>query len=122
MVLNFYGKNVDPAILAKDSMANGYRVCGGGTAAGFFSHIAAKYSLKYSAVSWSGIASSLKSGRPVIAAMNDTIFSSGGHYIVLTGISSDGKIMINDPGPRDVTVATAGQVQAALKHAHLIFP
>lgn len=122
MVLNFYGKNVDPAILAKDSMANGYRVCGGGTAAGFFSHIAAKYSLKYSAVSWSGIASSLKSGRPVIAAMDDTIFSSGGHYIVLTGISSDGKIMINDPGPRDVTVATAGQVQAALKHAHLIFP
>ena len=34
----------------------------------------------------------LRAGHPVIAAVRD-----GGHYVVLTGVNSDGSIAINDP-------------------------
>ena len=39
----------------------------------------------------------LKDGHPVIASMGPGTFTSGGHLIVLRGITSDGKILVNDP-------------------------
>lgn len=42
--------------------------------------------------------SALKEGKIVIALMEGTsLFTSGQHFIVWTGINEDGKIMINDP-------------------------
>lgn len=38
----------------------------------------------------------LKEGKPVIALMGKSIFTSGGHYILLTGYSN-GKYSLNDP-------------------------
>ena len=39
----------------------------------------------------------LRSGKPVIAHMGPGIFTSQGHYIVLRGVTEDGKILVNDP-------------------------
>ena len=53
--------------------------------------------------SWVGkdgqkIVNALKSGHPVIAHMGPGIFTKAGHYIVLRGVTKDGKILVNDPG------------------------
>lgn len=47
--------------------------------------------------SWNEVVDSLKEGCVVIAnVQDDTIFTTGGHYIVYYGITDDGKILIND--------------------------
>ncbi|WP_234121521.1 C39 family peptidase [Clostridium hydrogenum] len=43
--------------------------------------------------------SALKEGYPVIASMHAGHFTKGGHFIVLTGVDSDGQVLINDPNP-----------------------
>lgn len=43
------------------------------------------------------ILSALQSGYPVIAHMGPGIFTKNGHYIVLRGVTADGKILVNDP-------------------------
>ena len=52
--------------------------------------------------SWVGkdgekIVKALTSGYPVIAHMGPGVFTKGGHYIVLRGVTKDGKILVNDP-------------------------
>ena len=39
----------------------------------------------------------LSTGKPVIASMKKGTFTRGGHFIVLRGITEDGKILVNDP-------------------------
>jgi|GEM_PF-2872007 len=41
----------------------------------------------------------LKEGYPVVASMHAGHFTGGGHFIVLTGVDSDGQVLINDPNP-----------------------
>lgn len=43
------------------------------------------------------ITAALRSGYPVIAHMGEGLFTSEGHYIVLRGVTEDGKILVNDP-------------------------
>ena len=43
------------------------------------------------------ILQALRAGKPVIAHMGPGIFTSQGHYIVLRGVTEDGKILVNDP-------------------------
>lgn len=42
------------------------------------------------------ILSALKNGEPIIASMRRGDFTSTGHYIVLTGVTDEGKILVND--------------------------
>lgn len=58
--------------------------------------------------SWTGkngekIVAALKSGHPVIAHMGPGIFTNYGHYIVLKGVTDDGKILVNDPNSKSRT-------------------
>lgn len=39
----------------------------------------------------------LSKGNPVIASMGKGTFTKGGHFIVLTGVTENGKIKVNDP-------------------------
>lgn len=47
--------------------------------------------------SWKTVMEALENGQVVIALQGEGLFTSGGHYIVLTGLTEDGKIMVNDP-------------------------
>lgn len=47
------------------------------------------------------ITEALQAGHPVIAHMGPGIFTTGGHYIVLRGITEDGHVLVNDPGNRN---------------------
>ena len=51
----------------------------------------------------SKIIDALKSGHPVIAHMGPGIFTKHGHYIVLKGVTDDGKILVNDPNSKSRT-------------------
>ena len=47
---------------------------------------------------WEDVVTALENGSVVIAnVQSDTIFTSGGHFIVYYSITDDGKILINDP-------------------------
>lgn len=39
----------------------------------------------------------LSSGKLVISSQSPGLFTNGGHYIVLTGLDSNGKVYVNDP-------------------------
>lgn len=43
------------------------------------------------------VVQALKENHPVMSSQRGGIFTSGGHLIVLRGITSDGKILVNDP-------------------------
>ena len=47
--------------------------------------------------SWSKVKDALANGQVVVALQGRGLFTGGGHYIVLTGLTEDGKIMVNDP-------------------------
>lgn len=45
-----------------------------------------------------GVEEALRNGQPVISnQVAGSIFTNGGHYIVLTGMTDDGHVMVNDP-------------------------
>lgn len=43
----------------------------------------------------------LSQGCPVISSQGPGLFTSGGHFIVLRGITSSGKVLVNDPNDND---------------------
>lgn len=99
MVVSYLTKN---AVLPDDIVnyvGNKYYVSGQGSSWSIFSAVATHYQLNYSDLGMNkdSIISSLKSGRPVIASMGPGQFTKGGHFIVLRGITSDGKVLVNDP-------------------------
>ena len=44
-----------------------------------------------------GIVDALSSGKLVVAIMSKGHFTNGGHFIVLRGVTSGGKILVADP-------------------------
>lgn len=43
------------------------------------------------------VLSALSEGRPVISSQDPGLFTKGGHFIVLRGITANGKVLVNDP-------------------------
>ena len=46
---------------------------------------------------WSKVETALKNGQPVVSIQSTGLFTGGGHFIVLTGMTEDGKVLVNDP-------------------------
>ena len=104
MVLTYLtGETVDPPTAASYSLKHGYRWEGQGTAWEYFPAIAKEYGINCNSFgpSASKIKSELASGKTMIMSMGPGNFTKGGHYIVLKGITSDGKIIVADPASRD---------------------
>jgi hypothetical protein len=93
------GKKVTPVDTANWSLRNGHRVKGNGTAWSFFGAIAPQYgvSCQQMGVSKSNIIDNLKAGKMLIMSMGPGHFTKGGHFIVLRGITEDGRIIVADP-------------------------
>ena len=52
---------------------------------------------------WDLVKAALENGQVVVSLQRAGRFTSGGHFIVLTGINEEGRIMVNDPNGRNWT-------------------
>lgn len=82
---------------------NSYYVPGQGTSWNFFGEAAAHYGIGpvTTTTSPEAVLRALQEGRPVISSQGPGLFTSGGHYIVLRGITAEGKILVNDPNDNE---------------------
>jgi hypothetical protein len=51
--------------------------------------------------SWDKVMEALENGQLVVCLQRKGRFTGGGHFILLTGITEDGKIIVNDPNGRN---------------------
>lgn len=89
----------DPAWMASYSEINGYWVDGVGTSWELMGKGAEELGLTSERLplQWEMIQSRLNRGNPVICSMKPGDFTYKGHFIVLTGISKEGKVTLCDP-------------------------
>jgi len=80
------------------SAKNGYLVEGVGSSWSLMTKGAANFGLKGKELplSENSIITTLKKGQPIIASMGPGTFTTSGHFIVLTGVDSNNKIIVND--------------------------
>ena len=78
---------------------NRYYVNGAGTSWSIFAPAATQWGVKCTNIgkSQNSMVEALGNGKIIIASMGPGTFTKGGHFIVLTGITEDGKIKVNDP-------------------------
>lgn len=88
----------DPVELAQWSVANGHRCEGNGSYHSLIPAAAAAYGLTCEKnLDAQGIVDALSSGKLVVVIMSKGHFTKGGHFIVLRGVTSEGKILVADP-------------------------
>lgn len=81
-----------------------------------------------STTSSSKMVEALRNNQPVMSSQKAGLFTSGGHLIVLRGITSDGKILVNDPNKSNAVGKkyntrkfSVSEIQASNKR-YFIFP
>lgn len=92
------GEAHDPVKLARWSVANGHRCEGNGSYHSLIPAAASAYGLSCEKnLDAQGIVDALSSGKLVVVIMSKGHFTRGGHFIVLRGVTSEGKILVADP-------------------------
>ena len=92
------GEAHDPVELARWSVANGHRCEGNGSYHSLIPAAAAAYGLSCGKnLDAQGIVDALSSGKLVVVIMSKGHFTRGGHFIVLRGVTGEGKILVADP-------------------------
>ncbi len=94
------GRNVDPPAVCDWSVRNGHRCEGNGSYHSLIPEGAKHYGLKVEKLGRSSareLEQHLSSGKLVIAIMAKGHFTSNGHFIVLRGITENGKVLVADP-------------------------
>lgn len=78
---------------------NRYYVNGTGTSWEIFDAVESSWGIKCTSIgkNQTVLIQALREGKPVIASMGPGTFTKGGHFIVLSGITMDGKITVKDP-------------------------
>ena len=94
--------NITPLSVSNFAYTNGFYVDGVGSSWSLISQGAKHFGLKSEelSLSKSSILSTLEDGNPIIVTVGPGTFTSTGHFLVLTGLTSDGKIKINDPNSK----------------------
>jgi len=99
MVFNY----VNSLSLSPDQVAawagTKYHVRGSGASWDIFPAAAKRWGVHCTGLgkNMNNVIAALSEGKPVIASMDKGTFTKGGHFIVLRGITEDGKILVNDP-------------------------
>lgn len=93
------GRTVLPTEVASWAAANGYYVEGAGSRHSLIPDGARHWGIPVKGVGydWQAVVDALADGKLVIAIMGKGHFTSSGHFIVLRGVTSDGKILVADP-------------------------
>ena len=98
VVSTLTGTNVDPVEMAEWSYENGYYCPGGGSYHTLIPKAAEHWGL-FVDMSLEGedVADALAEGKLVVALMSKGHFTKSGHFIVLRGITPEGKVLVADP-------------------------
>ena len=92
------GEAHDPIELSRWSVANGHRCEGNGSYHSLIPGAAKGYGLSCEGdLKAQDIVDALSSGKLVVAIMSKGHFTTGGHFIVLRGVTAEGKILVADP-------------------------
>lgn len=98
VISTFLGEPYDPVELSNWSVDNGYRAEGNGSYHALIPAATEAYGLSVEGdLDGQGIVDALSSGELVVAIMSKGHFTNSGHFIVLRGITEDGKILVADP-------------------------
>lgn len=100
VVSSLTDQTADPVYMANWAAQHGYCVKGKGSAHALIPGAAAAFGLSCSGCSRAEpqrIVDALERGDLVVALMTKGHFTSGGHFIVLRGVTEDGKILVADP-------------------------
>lgn len=94
--------SLTPKKIADLAVQSGFYTDGSGTSWDLMTEGAQRLGLTVREVGWSrsALEAELVAGRPVICSMGPGNFTAQGHFIVLTGLSEDGKVLVNDPNSR----------------------
>ena len=98
-VASLTNNKVTPYDVAQWSAANGGLCEGSGSYHSLIPNGGQHYGLTVTSIGRDGkkLVEALQSGKLVIAIMSKGHFTSGGHFIVLRGVTEDGKILVADP-------------------------
>lgn len=90
---------INPKVVADYSKDNGYLVEGVGTNWDLMTYGARNFKVagREICLSKESILETLIKGQPIIVSMGPGEFTTSGHYIVLTGVNTNNKIIVNDP-------------------------
>ncbi len=92
-------ETMNPYEVAKKAEKNGYYVWGQGSSWDMMDSMARKMGLHVVNVEFtaSDVKDALSKGIPIICVVGPGDFTKQGHFIVLTGVTKDGKIIVHDP-------------------------
>lgn len=96
-----YPSDIRAMIQSKTGNYNAFHVAGSGQGWDIFPAVAGYYGLHCFTISSASIVSALSEGKPVIMSCKPGEFTKKGHFIVLTGLTDDGYITVNDPSHPD---------------------
>ncbi len=96
----------DSSVLPSDVVnwaGNRYYVAGAGSSWAIYPAAAQHWGLQCTRISKTSaaVAEELSEGHPVILSMGPGTFTRSGHFIVLSGITEDGRVYVNDPNDSD---------------------
>ena len=97
------GTNTDPEQMASWCSQNGYWAAGSGSYHSIVRGVANAFGLECSSpnsVTPEDLRTQLSGGRIAVALMSAGHFTSGGHFILLRGVTLDGNILVADPNSR----------------------
>ena len=99
VVSTLTGKNIPPPDMIDIATRSGYACDGSGSYHTIVPGLAKKFNLKCTGIGSSGskLKKALEDGKLVVALMGPGDFTKNGHFIVLRGITSDGRVLVNDP-------------------------
>lgn len=100
IVSTLTGEHRDPVYMSEWAVANGHRCEGNGSYHSIIPQGAVAFGLKVVGAGpedYEKIAAALAEGKLVGAIMSKGHFTSSGHFIVLRGITADGKLLVADP-------------------------
>lgn len=119
----FTGRSITPEETAPWAMANGAdTVINWGSFSILANHYGIKMTAQVTGPLWGGDASqainALRNGCLVIGSHTNGYFnpSGRGHYIVYTGVTTDGRVYVNDPASRENSSAGAYDLNTAFSH------
>lgn len=91
--------DLDPYTMGVLAQERGFMSQYNGTANDFFGSMAGELGMTYEELypSAENLTDALKAGKVIIALLAPGMFTEGGHFFVLTGLTEDGKVILNDP-------------------------